>query len=145
MASDQAVPPSSVVPLPRELSTDEAVAMPHPQMIYRNTTAQGSSRNQYGNSYHTYNSPVYHQSSSDTPNRAPDVPDQDALDIANLREALAFDTMDDRYADIRTAHGQTCQWLFESPEYQHWRDPVFRHVHHGMLWVKGKPGAESQH
>jgi hypothetical protein len=129
------------VPLPRKLSLDEAVAAHHPQMMYAHTSAQGNSRNQYGNSYHTYNGPVYHQSGSDTLNRAADVPDQDALDIAYLREALAFDTMDDRYATIRTAHGQTCQWLFESPEYQHWRDPACRCDHYGMLWVKGKPGA----
>jgi hypothetical protein len=127
--------------MPRELSPDEAVAAHHPQMVYTNTAAQGSSRNQYGNSYHTYNTSVYHQSGSDTPNKAADEKDQNALDIANLREALAFATMDDRYATIRTAHGQTCQWLFESSEYRFWRDPTFRPQHHGILWVKGKPGA----
>jgi hypothetical protein len=138
MASGSAVPSSGIVTLP---SIDEVVAAHHPQMMYAHTIAQGNSRNQYGNSYHTYNGPVYHQPSSDTPNGTADVLDQDALDIANFREALAFDTMDDRYADIRTAHGQTCQWLFESPEYRHWRDPTSRSDHHGILCVKGKPCA----
>jgi hypothetical protein len=138
MASGSAVPSSGIVTLP---SIGEVVAAHHPQMMYAHTIAQGNSRNQYGNNYHTYNGPVYHQPDSDTPNRTADVQDQDALDIANFREALAFDTMDDRYATIRTAHGQTCQWLFKSSEYRHWRDPASRSDHHGILWVKGKPGA----
>jgi hypothetical protein len=143
MASGSTNSPSGIVPLRRELSFSEAISH-HAQMVYTSTTAQGNSRNHYGNSYHTYNGSVYHQSGSDNPNRTTDVQDQqaqDALDMAKLREALAFDTMDDRYYDIRTAHGQTCQWFFKSSEYRHWRDLASRSDHHGILWVKGKPGA----
>jgi hypothetical protein len=140
MASSSSGSPSGIVPLPREHSLDEAVAAHHPQMSYAHTIAQGNSRNQYGNSYHTYNGSVYQHAGSHAPDRVADVPDQDALDIANLREALAFDTMDNRFATIRPAHGQTCQWLFERPEYKHWRDQSARFQHYGMLWVKGKPG-----
>lgn len=119
----------------------EELIVHRPQMTYENTTAQGNSRNQYGNSYHTYNASVYHHSSPATPNVSEYVQDQNAQDVAVLREALAFDSMDDRFASIRTAHGETCQWLSEHKDYQLWRDPAHRLEHHGILWVKGKPGA----
>jgi hypothetical protein len=141
MASGSTGSTSGVVSLLRELSVGEAVAAHHPQMKYARTIAQGNSRNQYGNSYHTYNSPVYHQSGTDTTSRATGEQDQDAQDIADLRQALSFRTMDDRIDAIRTAHGQTCQWLFESAVYQQWKNPASRPQHHGILWIKGKPGA----
>jgi hypothetical protein len=141
MASSSTDSPSGIAPLPGELSLGEFVAAHDPQTVYMKTTAQGSSRNHYGNSYNIHNGPVYHQPGTDVSSEVTAEQDQDVLDIADLRKALAFDTMDDRYATIRAAHGQTCQWLFKSSEYRSWRDPAYRPQHHGILWVKGKPGA----
>ena len=59
----------------------------------------------------------------------------------SLRTALAFPEMSLRAANIATAQSQTCDWIFETPEYKRWLDPAFRPAHHGILWIKGKPGA----
>lgn len=59
----------------------------------------------------------------------------------SLREALAFDQMNDRYANIETAALGTCQWIFGSSEYKSWRNKGQRAENHGCLWIKGNAGA----
>ena len=49
--------------------------------------------------------------------------------------------MNFRFAAIQAAYRQTCQWLFNTAEYARWRDQKLRQAHHGLLWVKGKPGS----
>jgi hypothetical protein len=56
-------------------------------------------------------------------------------------QALAFDQMDSRYEGIDPAHVNTCQWLFQKPEYVQWRDPEQLASHNGFLWIKGKAGS----
>ena len=56
-------------------------------------------------------------------------------------QALRFDAMDSRQATIGLAHTNTCTWIVEAPEYVRWRDESCRSVHHGVLWIKGKPGS----
>ncbi|KAL1583336.1 hypothetical protein WHR41_08028 [Cladosporium halotolerans] len=58
-----------------------------------------------------------------------------------VKEALAFDEMDDRYATVRTAHTDTCRWFFEKEAYKIWREPSCFSLHNGFFWIKGKPGA----
>ena len=58
----------------------------------------------------------------------------------SLVESLKFDQADTRRANIKPAHAKTCVWLFQLPEYRHWTDWAKIVEHHGLLWIKGKPG-----
>lgn len=58
-----------------------------------------------------------------------------------LIEVLKFDSIQSREQAIKRAHGQTCKWLPEHPEYRNWLDRRLISNHHGFLWVRGKPGA----
>ncbi|PVH70777.1 hypothetical protein DL98DRAFT_504258, partial [Cadophora sp. DSE1049] len=49
--------------------------------------------------------------------------------------------MDARRQDIASAHKDTCKWLFQTPQFQQWRDRSDLQRHNGVLWIKGKPGA----
>jgi GTP1/Obg family GTP-binding protein len=55
-------------------------------------------------------------------------------------DSLRFDQIDTRHATIKTAHAKTCKWLLSKSEYQDWRDINKISEHHGLLWIKGKPG-----
>ncbi|KAL1793736.1 hypothetical protein ACET3X_008718 [Alternaria dauci] len=57
-----------------------------------------------------------------------------------LMESLRFDQIDARYATIKNAHAKTCKWLLRKSEHTEWLDPKKLHIHHGFLWIKGKPG-----
>lgn len=61
--------------------------------------------------------------------------------VMSLQSALAFPEMSLHFSSIARAQVQTCGWIFEAPEFKRRRDPEYRHVHHGILWIKGKPGA----
>jgi hypothetical protein len=54
--------------------------------------------------------------------------------------SLVFDQITARYATIDSAHAQTCKWLLDHPAYQDWLDINEIPNHHGLLWIKGKPG-----
>ncbi|KAL7796213.1 hypothetical protein V8C43DRAFT_314272 [Trichoderma afarasin] len=58
-----------------------------------------------------------------------------------LLNSLRFDQMDSRRMTIKRAHANTCEWLLNNPEYLDWLDPSKLDKHHGLLWIKGKPGA----
>ncbi|KAF3074334.1 Ankyrin repeat domain-containing protein 50 [Trichoderma lentiforme] len=58
-----------------------------------------------------------------------------------LLNSLRFDQMDSRRMTIKRAHANTCEWLLNNPEYLDWLDPSQLDKHHGLLWIKGKPGA----
>lgn len=104
-----------------------------PQQQYAHNIAQDSSRQHNGNVY------IEQQNNYNHPD-IPDVPNIAARDIS-LRDALAFPRMDFRSDTIATAYPNTCQWLFETPEYKRWLDPAMRRRHLGLLWIKGNPGA----
>ncbi|KAI6777816.1 uncharacterized protein J7T54_000406 [Emericellopsis cladophorae] len=55
--------------------------------------------------------------------------------------SLAFARLGARRHDIEPALTGTCNWLFDTPEFREWcrRDRLADH--HGVLWLKGKPGA----
>ncbi|KAH7039836.1 uncharacterized protein B0I36DRAFT_232619 [Microdochium trichocladiopsis] len=61
--------------------------------------------------------------------------------IQSVIESLYFGEMDARQADIRQAHPLTCRWLLNRPEFRNWLDMSAFDQHHGLLWIKGKPGA----
>ena len=58
-----------------------------------------------------------------------------------LRDSLAFAEMDVRYAAIKPACTETCEWIVEQQEYKEWLDAGKLPTHNGLLWIKGKPGA----
>jgi hypothetical protein len=49
--------------------------------------------------------------------------------------------MYDRKKNIPKALERTCDWLFSTVEYKNWMRRVGTGDHHGLLWIKGKPGA----
>jgi hypothetical protein len=109
---------------------DESNAGPSQRYAY--IAAQGSSRIHAGNSY------VEQQHNYYGPEATPGEP---AKKIMSLQTALAFPEMSLRPASIETAQAKTCKWIFETPQYRRWLDPASRLAHHGILWIKGKPGA----
>lgn len=56
-------------------------------------------------------------------------------------DALRFDIMEARRADIKDPFGQTCKWILGHPAYQKWVDPTAAERNQGFFWIKGKPGA----
>ncbi|OJJ65847.1 hypothetical protein ASPBRDRAFT_98662, partial [Aspergillus brasiliensis CBS 101740] len=56
-------------------------------------------------------------------------------------QSLAFVSMDTRYRNIQPALHRTCLWIYNNEQFRSWlsRDNV--HEYHGLLRVKGKPGA----
>lgn len=96
---------------------------------YHDVVNQGSSRSHFGD-VHNYNV---------TNNSYPSQTEDDKK-LATFRSALWFSRMDFRYATIDPAHNETCQWILDTGQYQRWRNEAFRGIHHGFLWIKGKPG-----
>jgi hypothetical protein len=58
-----------------------------------------------------------------------------------LLDSLRFDQIDTRQTTIKNAHAKTCKWLLKKPEYIGWLDTTILGEHHGLLWIRGKPGA----
>lgn len=104
------------------------------QQTYDRNTVDGNARAQFGNQYHIYYAPVNQSGplGESSENRTP---------TFDVLAALSFDGMDIRRATIKSAHGNTCQWFFDSTAYKRWRDDRMLAEHHGFLWIKGKPGA----
>ncbi|EHK27042.1 uncharacterized protein TRIVIDRAFT_132531, partial [Trichoderma virens Gv29-8] len=63
-----------------------------------------------------------------------------AEQISKLLESLRFDQIEARQTTIKKAHAKTCRWLLRKPEYLDWLDTDKINEHHGILWIKGKPG-----
>jgi len=68
---------------------------------------------------------------------------RDFLDLVYnaLFKSLTFDRMDARHMNVASAMPRTCKWLFEHDDFIAWTDKDQRVVHHGFLWIKGKPGS----
>ncbi|KAL4929767.1 nucleoside phosphorylase domain-containing protein [Aspergillus undulatus] len=58
-----------------------------------------------------------------------------------LLESMKFSQIDARRNTVKRAHVHTCKWLLRAPEYLKWLDETKINEHHGVLWIKGKPGA----
>ncbi|KAI9687707.1 MAG: hypothetical protein M1822_001787 [Bathelium mastoideum] len=57
-----------------------------------------------------------------------------------LLECLHFDQINDRFVNIQPSQAKTCEWLLESTEFMDWLDDDKYAEHHGLFWMKGKPG-----
>ncbi|KAF3211120.1 hypothetical protein TWF191_010996 [Orbilia oligospora] len=56
-------------------------------------------------------------------------------------QTLSFPGMDSRLHSIVVAHQGTCDWIFQTEEFQQWISQTKLHEFNGVLWIKGKPGA----
>jgi ankyrin repeat protein len=56
-------------------------------------------------------------------------------------EALDFDMIDSRKADIAKALKSTCTWILTHQTYLQWKDIEASKQHFGFFWIKGHPGA----
>ena len=123
----------------RKLSSDSTVP-PYTETSYENTHTHGNARAHYG---HVFNLIAPAQASTIPHVSSPLSQDvqSGAPDTARWIKAIRFDGMGLRLATIRSAHSGTCEWLFARQEYKTWRDSSQADLHHGFLWIKGKPGA----
>jgi ankyrin repeat protein len=106
---------------------------------YSHGIAKDHSRVHYGDNFYNYkNSP--RQSCDGLGLRQDgDQSGQDAIEVA--LKSLAFTQMEARRETISTTYSNTCEWLFEKPEYLSWRNPIMMPNHFGFFWIKSKPGA----
>ncbi|KAF3203387.1 hypothetical protein TWF679_010256 [Orbilia oligospora] len=65
--------------------------------------------------------------------------DAEQMRISCLR-SLSFQNIDARFYNIATAHQNTCNWLFETPQFRQWEDRTDIETFNGVMWIKGKPG-----
>ncbi|RDW84265.1 hypothetical protein BP6252_01855 [Coleophoma cylindrospora] len=61
--------------------------------------------------------------------------------IKDIRQSLAFFEMDRRIQAIDPPLDETCLWLKGTKEYNMWLQGDENDTHHGLLWIKGKPGS----
>lgn len=94
--------------------------------------ARGHFGNQYGDQYH------YHYSAKcEEPDK--NISQSDLLQ--QLLKSLSFPEMNYRSTTIKTPSPRTGSWFLETPQYTQWRNQELRHVHRGLLWLKGMPGS----
>lgn len=115
----------------RATSTVTQALASHPEVgrrghEYRDNLAKGKARVHNGDVYN------FHQ-----PQAAVQENESGGVDVM---EALAFEGMSNRLATVSPAYAETCKWMLDRPEYLDWRNPDLRHLHHGVLWIKGNAG-----
>ncbi|OPB41048.1 hypothetical protein A0O28_0107450 [Trichoderma guizhouense] len=54
--------------------------------------------------------------------------------------SLSYQNIDARKIDISSAHPTTCNWLFNTEQFQQWCQRIDLSSHNGVLWIKGNPG-----
>jgi hypothetical protein len=113
---------------PRPWSSKNRESKPWAQQHFEDIRNEGHSRTHIGNAYNTYH--VAEQRHE---------PQQKTLTLT-LSEALAFPLMRYRHDDIAPAYGGSCEWLFQTPTYNRWRDRRLRSQNYGLWWIKGSPG-----
>jgi hypothetical protein len=101
---------------------------------YNKVTASDNSRLHAGNVYNNY-----YQVEPSTPHFT--TTRKQSATLETFLRCLSFEQMETRLASIATAHPDTCAWVVDCPQYKRWIDANLQAVHHGCLWVKGKPGA----
>ncbi|KXJ86445.1 hypothetical protein Micbo1qcDRAFT_219444, partial [Microdochium bolleyi] len=75
--------------------------------------------------------------------------DDDSLDgesiddgkLEHILESLDFNESNVRRSTIKSAYAETCEWFLSNQDFKDWLDMTKFDDHHGMFWIKGKPGA----
>lgn len=118
---------SAALSLAEALSNpDETQSLAHQQ--YAHITVKGSGRMHAGNSYVSQQTNYYGPATSSSA-------------VMSLQSALGFPEMSLRLSSVARAQPKTCEWILETLEFRRWRNPAYRSLHHGILWIRGKPGA----
>ena len=63
------------------------------------------------------------------------------LTSTDCLRSLGFRNLDARLQVITAAHHGTCDWLFNTTQFEKWYSRADLLAHNGVLWIKGKPGA----
>lgn len=84
-----------------------------------------------------YSRSIFSAASSKEP---PNAFSNDQANEACLR-SLWFPAINIRYQSLERPADKTCSWLFNLDSYQDWFSSKTRQESHGLLWLKGKPGA----
>ncbi|KAM0718895.1 hypothetical protein Q7P37_005967 [Cladosporium fusiforme] len=114
-----------------EQEMDIACAASRPTQQYNSPVARDYARVHYGNNY-VENQYITGGPESHSAGKTPPV---------DFKDALRFERMGSRFNSIDPAYANTCDWLFQTPEYGRWRNPEHTSFHHGFLWIKGKAGS----
>lgn len=64
-----------------------------------------------------------------------------SLNCLDCLKSFSFEKMDARQINIQQPLSETCEWIFKTTEYKEWSSRQNLEVHHGILWIKGKPGS----
>lgn len=120
-------------PRPEQYRTDDGEGRLISTRDYRHIVTRDDARAHFGDN-HYGDQKHYHYASPGAGAKIRKDPLQQLLD------SLSFPQKNYRFTTIEPTYRQTCQWLFETPEYARWRDWDLRQAHHGILWLKGKPG-----
>jgi ankyrin repeat protein len=137
--TDGDVPEKRMPKIPRcHLSQD--VALARPLREYRELIAQDQARVHNGDNFNNVN---HFHVGTEQPvlETRPSTGADEANLAASLTRTLEFEHMQQRFFAIRPARSTTWQWLLESKEYQRWQNSELRHMHRGIFFMKGKPGA----
>lgn len=82
----------------------------------------------------------FHRQLPNEDDTMPQVTDR-KMKLDAVRQSLRFEEMDDRYRNIARHHTDTCHWFLGTAEYKSWLQNAHLPIHHGVLWIKGKPGS----
>ncbi|KAI1654297.1 hypothetical protein F4813DRAFT_211893 [Daldinia decipiens] len=83
---------------------------------------------------HTFSQPTDEQNSARLNQPVGKLPDL-------LYKSLRFDQIHARRQTLRSPSPDTCSWILDTHEFKAWVNPDEISYHHGLLWIKGKPGA----
>jgi ankyrin repeat protein len=72
---------------------------------------------------------------------AQNAPQVDELDKKKVLDSLAFPQMGLRQASIGQPMQATCEWIFQSSQFQDWASNKKLDQSNGIIWIKGKPGS----
>ena len=72
---------------------------------------------------------------------AQNAPQVDELDTKKVLDSLVFPQMGLRQASIGQPMQATCEWIFQSSQFQDWACNKRLDQSDGIIWIKGKPGS----
>lgn len=118
------------------LNETSLAKMPLVSQHYENSNIGDQARVHFGNQYGDQH---HHYYATKVEDRGKSISQGDLM--KQFLESLSFPQMNYRFRTIKPPTPETCSWLVETPQYMQWRNLELRHMHHGLLWLRGKPGS----